>query len=116
MPSAFPIKQQCLFGWGPSLQEGKADQSGLKYAIENVNRYPPARVGKSGDFTQATQKRMAEMAQKQLDNPNKRFWVQQQPVIEQDGFNMVGVGWRVGEVFGVVPFASLVEFGSALQL
>ncbi|CAD7952494.1 unnamed protein product [Amoebophrya sp. A25] len=76
-------------GWGPAGGVS-ADLPLPKYPIENINRYPPARVGKACDFTQATQDRIRQM--QNVNNPNKKqfLWAQQQqPLVVEDGYNLV---------------------------
>eukprot|EP00392_Amoebophrya_sp_AT5.2_P019658 g20602.t1 len=84
-------------GWGPALSGlgpvsgGEAPVVLPKYPIENINRYPPARVGKACDFTQATQDRIRQMQARDAREGTKRpLWHQpQQPLVVEDGYNLV---------------------------
>lgn len=53
--------QSSHVGWGPALGQDIPQLDDIEYPIESINRYPPARIGKVVDFTQATQDRVKAM-------------------------------------------------------
>ena len=82
----FELPQKVGDGWGPSTVAAAQD---LNYPIDNINRYPPARVGKACDFTQGTQDRIRQMQAKELATGRKNYWMPTQPLIEADGYALV---------------------------
>ncbi|CAD7944332.1 unnamed protein product [Amoebophrya sp. A120] len=89
----FVLPEDTGAGWGPS---GESSSSLPKYPIENINRYPPARVGKACDFTQATQDRIRQMQARDaaqggnMQGRKQNTWAQQQqPLVVEDGYNLV---------------------------
>lgn len=85
---SFKLPEKRFKAWGPSIR----DEVDIDFPIENINKYPPARVGKACDFTQATQDRIRMMQAREQQTGRKNYYFWQNPMVNlvvEDGYALV---------------------------